>query len=113
MPGAITASLLCSVLQLGYNELRVWRVQYVTRRAADTSSSAVETHAASQNPHNTEPEAPFFERVLLPMFGMKRVSTEEHLAKLTRQRDEALRRIAELEAAEAERDRTEEKRTES
>ena len=119
IPGATTAGLLCSVLQLGYNELRVWRVRYVTRQTVETSPNTKPQRVApsdaatgAEETPTAESRTPFHERFVLPLFGVKRVSTEEALARLIKQRDETLRRIAELEA-EADKDATESNRTES
>ena len=90
LPGALTASLVCSILQLGYNELRVWRVHYVSRQHGE----------AALDSKPSTPSRPLRERLLL-LLGIHRMSTEEYLMKLKKQREEALRRIAELEAEEA------------
>ncbi|KAJ3531098.1 hypothetical protein NM688_g7621 [Phlebia brevispora] len=93
--GTIAATVVCSLLQLSYNELRIWRVRYVHQQS---------TLPLPVTP--AEPPRPLWERTL-GLFGMRKMSDEEYLAKMREKREQALQKIAELEAEEA-RQRTEE-----
>ncbi|KAH9945891.1 uncharacterized protein BXZ73DRAFT_86153 [Epithele typhae] len=74
--GARTIGIICTVLQLAFNELEVNRVKFV---------------AAQRSRKNS-----IFDG-FMTMIGFRRVSHEEHIEKLKKQRDEALKRIAILE----------------
>ncbi|PSR83092.1 hypothetical protein PHLCEN_2v5896 [Hermanssonia centrifuga] len=85
IPGAVTASVACSVLQLAYNELGVMRVKYVSQRLE-----------AENMPAPLEPKTPLSQHVL-KLFGMHQLSDEDYLEKLKHRREIALRQIAEIE----------------
>lgn len=97
-PGAITATLLCSLLQLGYNELGVIRVKYVSRKLDEArhSRSSIPGHEVVILP--PEPSKPLIQR-MLDWMGMPQISDEEYLQRLRLKRANALQRIAEIEAA--------------
>lgn len=105
MPGAMTGGILCSLLQLAFNELRVWRVRYVFRERGDQSVDALPTfasQASSPKTRSAESEAdkqPAWERFLF-LVGMHKMTEEEHIKTLQDQRDAVLRRIAMLEEEE-------------
>ncbi|CAL1705174.1 unnamed protein product [Somion occarium] len=100
-PGVTTGGLLCTLLQLAYNELGVVRLKYLSRTlqtqevAPSVSATKVATTSSSSVSVNTEP-VPWTERIF-SLFGLQKVSDEEYLARLKRDRDAHLRRIAELE----------------
>ena len=83
-------------------------MKYVTRQQASTGQGLglpLGAHAtARKGPQtlasSTEITPSIWER-LLHVFGVHKMSTEEYLVKLRKQRADALRRIAELEAEEA------------
>ncbi|KAI0819542.1 hypothetical protein BC628DRAFT_1402114 [Trametes gibbosa] len=99
LAGARTAGLVCTLLQLGYNELGVMRIKYVTRKIQEPTAP---------NPLPVPPERPdevrlsFFDH-LLGIIGFRKLSEEEYLKTLKKQRDEALARIAVLERERQER----------
>ncbi|EKM55194.1 uncharacterized protein PHACADRAFT_195221 [Phanerochaete carnosa HHB-10118-sp] len=95
VPGVVTASLLCSLLQLGYNELGVMRIKYVSRKLEEAHKPpASATEIVTLPP---EPSKPTLQRVFEWM-GMPKISDEEYLKKLYAKRADVLRRIAEIEA---------------
>ena len=99
MPGVVTASVLCSLLQLGYNELGVMRIKYVSRKIDEARQPiAAKSEVMTMPP---EPSKPILQRVFEWM-GMPKISDEEYLQKLYAKRADVLRRIAQIEAERAE-----------
>ncbi|KAI0362400.1 hypothetical protein OH77DRAFT_49082 [Trametes cingulata] len=98
MAGARTAALICTLLQLGYNELGVMRVKYVTRRIQETQPRFDATPAPPPTlpEAQKEPKITFVDRIM-GIIGFRKLSDEEYLKTLKKQRDEALARIAVLE----------------
>ncbi|KAI0691039.1 hypothetical protein BC835DRAFT_1279928, partial [Cytidiella melzeri] len=107
IPGATTAGLVCTLLQLIYNESTVLRVKYVSQKLAETRPSPVYTpgpaHTSSPTAtvadvsNHREPPKAFSER-FFDFLGMPKMSDEEFLEKLRVKRDSYMRRIVELEA---------------
>ena len=103
-PGATTASLICILLQVAYNELGIWRIKYVSRKLEENyplvgSNPSADQHASIFTTPHIQPEErkPFFER-FFELLGMPKISDEEYVQKLKAKREVYLRRIAELEA---------------
>ncbi|KAJ3782434.1 hypothetical protein GGU10DRAFT_396845 [Lentinula aff. detonsa] len=82
--GAISAGLICTLLQYMYNESRIIRLEYLVHQREPYATSS---------PRNI---APWTER-LLQTIGIRAVSDEEHLIMLKEQRNAHLKRIAEIE----------------
>lgn len=103
VPGAVTATIICSLLQLGYNELGVMRVRYVSRKLQEAQGEQAPppvlapTQAVTLPP---QPAKPMMQRIM-EFMGMPEVSDEEYLRKLRHKREDILRRIAEIEAEQA------------
>ncbi|PCH37861.1 hypothetical protein WOLCODRAFT_95998 [Wolfiporia cocos MD-104 SS10] len=99
VPGATTAGLVCTFLQLAFNEFDIARVKYVSRRLQEPRESGF-TPAISENTAQVQDpeERPksFLERMLIKLGGQQ-VSDEEYLDRLKYKRDHLLQRIAELE----------------
>ena len=96
LPGALTACIACTLLQFGVNEAEVARVKYFSSRPEGASTSQMSAHGPSSK---TRQEAsPSIGSQLLLLFGLKRITDEEYLATLKKERDGHLRRIEELEA---------------
>jgi len=86
-PGAITAGLVCGLLHLSMNEVKIQRVKYVSRQQQSlaTQPEVVEV-----------PKEPWPQRMLSAL-GFEKVTDEQYLQKLIKQRDAQLARIEELE----------------
>ncbi|KAI0797594.1 hypothetical protein C8Q75DRAFT_9599 [Abortiporus biennis] len=93
LPGMVTASIVCTLLQLGYNEIGVARIRYVSRQL-QASSQKLQIQPNSNEP--LEPPKSISDRVA-GWLGISKVSDEEYLRRLKRQRENYLVRIAELE----------------
>lgn len=110
LPGVTTASIVCTLLQLAYNEVDIARVKYVSRMLKEAQTSpdvrpAVSRPLSPPNPPSVDevvPRKPIMERILTAL-GWHPVSNEEYVEKLKYKRDACLRRIAQLEV-EKERD---------
>ncbi|KAI0072791.1 hypothetical protein K474DRAFT_1604461, partial [Panus rudis PR-1116 ss-1] len=119
-PGISTGGIVCTILQLAYNEVGILRVKYVSRRLRESakqdttpltspslspapssplSTSTPEAKATEAAQPTAEPR-PWTDRVFT-LFGLTKVSDEEYLERLQRERDAHLRRIAVLEKEKA------------
>ncbi|OJT09105.1 hypothetical protein TRAPUB_14432 [Trametes pubescens] len=98
LAGARTAGLVCALVQLGYNELGVTRIKFVTRKIEE-AAAPVPAPAISE-PTDT-PKMTLFDHAL-SLIGFRKLSEEEYVKVLKKQRDEALERIAVLERERAE-----------
>ncbi|KAL7283599.1 hypothetical protein ACG7TL_003034 [Trametes sanguinea] len=100
--GARTAALLCALLQLGYNETGVMRIKYVSRKLQETQSQPQAALApVPVQEKDASPKMSFFDRAM-SIIGFRKLTDEEYLKTLKKQRDEALARIAALERERAE-----------
>jgi hypothetical protein len=88
MPGAVTATLFCSALQIGYNELVLARLRMLAQPRT--------VHVGVLSKRRQEPSTPFLETVVKNL-GFDRMSDEQYLAVMRKTRDDHLRRISELE----------------
>lgn len=79
-----------TVLQYGYNELRVVRLRYIS-----SLQRSEENRKSTGTALNQITDSPF--QSLLKLFGVVPISDEEYLAKLKRSREIYLKRIGELE----------------
>ena len=93
-----TGAIICSVLQLAYNEFGVMRIKLVSRQIqeARTQPSPLE---------DSRQQTTIFDR-FLGLIGFRKLSEEEYLQTLKKQRDEALARIAVLEREHREQEQT-------
>ena len=91
--GARTAAIICTVLQFGFNELGVARVKFVSRKIQE-SQPRPEIAPPPATPE--KPRMSIFDR-LMTVIGFRKLTDEEYLKALKKQRDEALERIAVLE----------------
>ncbi|KAI0957944.1 hypothetical protein AcW1_006170 [Taiwanofungus camphoratus] len=102
IPGITTAGLVCTFLQLAYNELGIARIKYVSKKMQESSSvTPPEPSTFPSTPpfdKNTdlEPPRPVIDRILTYL-GFHKLSGDEYLDMMKRKRDGYLRRIAELE----------------
>ncbi|KAI0333502.1 hypothetical protein GY45DRAFT_265617 [Cubamyces sp. BRFM 1775] len=106
--GARTAGLLCALVQLGFNEVGVMRIKYVSRKLQEAQRPP-DTVTPTPVPVPTEvaePKVSVFDR-LMGIIGFRKLSDEEYLKVLKKQRDEALERIAVLEWERSEREKAE------
>ena len=103
--GARTAGILCTVVQWGFNELGIMRVKFVSRKIQELPP---QPQASSQLPEPFDkPRISFVDR-LMSVIGFRKLSDEEYLKVLKKQRDEALQRIAVLEQERREKEKTRE-----
>lgn len=107
-PGAITASIMCTFLQLAYNELGIMRLKFISdqlQKGENALDIPTPLPVAPEQPVVVvvpqEPLKPMSERVF-GWFGFEKVSDEDYLAKLKAERDVHLKKIAELEREQAE-----------
>lgn len=108
LPGASTAAIVCTVLQLVYNELGVARVKYVSRMMQNASPQPSKQVGTDSTPalaalvpavvssDSETPKRPMSERILTAL-GFHKISDDDYIAMMKRKRDGYLRRIAELE----------------
>ena len=102
-PGAMTGSIFCSLIQVGYNELRIWRVRYVSQEHAAQQTKTTANTSYPQNPTDEfvdRPTKPPTWQRLLSLMGVHKLSDEERIEQLKNQRDTLLDRIAVLEEEE-------------
>ncbi|KAI0273584.1 hypothetical protein BC834DRAFT_966089 [Gloeopeniophorella convolvens] len=100
--GILAGSIICTLGQVLYNEIGVQRIKYVSRGLSAAPSLPPLTAPVLVNP--PEPEKPLFDR-MINAIGLTKLSDDEYLAQMKKQRAACLRRIAELEAeAEADKD---------
>lgn len=94
--------ILCTLLQLLYNESGVIRVKYISRKLEDAThaQSPVQIIPSSSGkvyvPPPEEPSRPLSER-FFEYIGMAKISDEDFVQRLRVKRDAYLRRIAEIE----------------
>ncbi|KAF8643846.1 hypothetical protein AX16_008863 [Volvariella volvacea WC 439] len=95
LPGAITAAAFCALLQVAYNELGIYRINYISKSSERQSRAQAPAKPASQE------GLPWTQRIW-SWFGVRKMTDEEYLEKLKRTRDYHLKRIEELEQQVAE-----------
>ncbi|KAJ3972690.1 hypothetical protein EV361DRAFT_797646, partial [Lentinula raphanica] len=91
--GALSAGVVCTLLQYIYNESRIIRLEYLVHQR-ETSATSLPRSTVSVETGN--PSRSWTER-LLQAIGIRAVSDEEHLDLLRKQRDAHLKRIHEIE----------------
>ena len=99
--GARTAGVICTVLQFSFNELTVMRVKFVSSKIQESHRPPEITSPPPDKPE--EPRTSIVDR-LMAVIGFTKLTDEEYLKVLKKQRDEALERIAVLERERRERD---------
>ncbi|EPQ58288.1 hypothetical protein GLOTRDRAFT_126778 [Gloeophyllum trabeum ATCC 11539] len=107
LPGITTGTILCGLLQLGYNEFFVQRLKYISRRLRESETTGsqppvqaprpTETLLPRDDPGPSEPRQSFSERIL-GLFGFSKIPDDVFLERLRQERDAYLRRIRRLEA---------------
>ena len=100
VPGALTACIACTLLQFTFNEVAVARVKYVSSRMENlpfSNPSIEEQRLSSADSHNTNTSI-FSKDRLLGLFGFQKVTDDEYLTSLKKERDVYMRKIKELEA---------------
>ncbi|OCH93409.1 hypothetical protein OBBRIDRAFT_725005, partial [Obba rivulosa] len=93
VPGMLTVSVVCTVLQLAYNEFNIARIKYVSRKTE-------KVQASNSGGSEGQPQKTFTNRAM-GWLGLRPMSDEEYIAVLERQRNGYLHRIEELEAEQA------------
>lgn len=96
LTGMVFGSVFCAVGQLLYNELGVQRVKFVSRTSlvASLRRPLPSAPAITELPVSKEP---LFDR-MIHAIGFKKVSDEQYLAQMKKERATHLQRITELEA---------------
>ncbi|KAJ7097770.1 hypothetical protein B0H15DRAFT_1007626 [Mycena belliarum] len=87
-PAALTAGIVCILLQAAYNELGIQRIRYVGKISRPPEISPAPPQ---------DPPQPAFKTQILGMFGLKLLSDEELLGRYRRERDKHMKKIEELE----------------
>lgn len=101
-PGVTTAALICTFLQLVYNELGIMRIKYVSNKLQSSGDMVPAQTLPPTTPApprvriDHEPPRPMMERILTAL-GFHQIPDQEFLAMMKRKRDGYLQRIAELE----------------
>lgn len=90
-------ALGCTIAQLAVNELEVTRLKFVSRKLK-ASPQPIPVETKPTEPQNVPP---FLDKVA-SLFGLQRMSNEEYLTKLRKERNAALKRIIVLENEERE-----------
>ncbi|KAL0578689.1 hypothetical protein V5O48_003309 [Marasmius crinis-equi] len=106
LPAAVTVGTACTALQFLFNEVKVSRLQYLSKRLPQSEqTSAIPPSTSLSNSTTTassntspKPQETSWTSSLLKFVGIRVLSDEEYLTKLYSQRDGHLKRIAELEA---------------
>lgn len=97
IPAMMTAGAVCTLLQYGYNELNIVRLNYISKLRDENRLAIAAPSPRSQSdsgPH--QDSLPLLES-LLSLVGIKPMPEEQYLEKMKKTRDAHLRRIAELE----------------
>jgi len=94
VPGAITASVACVLLQYACNEIGIARLRYIVKFQEENK---IQPSFKTQNGKQLyEPSGSVFQQ-LLQAVGLIPLSDEEYLAKLKRTREVYMKRVVELE----------------
>ncbi|KAI0672965.1 hypothetical protein C8Q78DRAFT_1077274 [Trametes maxima] len=93
LAGARTAAFVCTLMQLGFNELGVTRIKYISRKIHEIQDAPTPLPLPEVA---ATPKVSIFDR-FLGIIGFRKLSDDEYLKVLRKQRDEALERIAVLE----------------
>ncbi|PPQ87993.1 hypothetical protein CVT25_001072 [Psilocybe cyanescens] len=97
IPAMMTAGAVCTLLQYGYNELNIVRLQYISRlREENRPAMAAPSSKARNNSESQQESLPLLES-LLSFIGIKSMPEEEYLEKMKKTRESHLKRIVELE----------------
>ena len=105
--GARTAGLLCTLVQLGFNEVGVMRIKFVSRKIQESQSPLPADIPALPTAFEDGPRLSIFDR-LLGIIGFRKLTDDEYIKVLKKQRNEALQRIAVLEQERREREESHE-----
>ncbi|KAI0807751.1 hypothetical protein C8Q74DRAFT_86471 [Fomes fomentarius] len=99
--GARTGAIICTILQWGFNEFGIMRVKFVSRKLQESRPQR-DTPISSPTESTGETRLSILDR-LMSVVGFRKLSDDEYLRVLKKQRDEALDRIAVLEEERRER----------
>lgn len=103
LPGAITVGVIATLLQLGYNEIGVQRLKYISRQHTAEPEPRSVVVASTPATYQEAPETTLIEDPrswkarILSLMGVRKMSEEEYLKRLKLQREHHLVRIKELE----------------
>jgi hypothetical protein len=97
LPGALTASALCTLLQLAYNELGVSRLRYISRLKEESSMPKTPASSTTHSPIISSEASKSFSARILTTLGLQPLSDQEYLDKMKMTRETYLKRIAILE----------------
>jgi hypothetical protein len=89
LSSSVYVGAVCMLLQLGYNELGVQRLKYLSR-SNSMPTSTLPTSVSSNNSSSWKVKA-------LGLIGVRHLSDEEYLERLKLQREQYIKRIKELE----------------
>lgn len=100
--GARTGAIICTIVQWGFNEFRIMRVKFVSRKLQESRPQRDIPISSSPTESTGETRLSILDR-LMSIVGFRKLSDEEYMRVLKKQRDEALDRIAVLEEERRER----------
>lgn len=89
LPGAVTASVVCVLLQYAVNEADIARLRYITQQRYESTSQPLVDPSLSASPT-------LVQRIIHAV-GIRKVTEVEYLERMKKTRDHHLHRIAELE----------------
>jgi hypothetical protein len=95
LSGSVSVGAVCMVLQLGYNELGIQRLRYLSQtNSMPTPTLPVTVESLSNVPSDG---SRCWKEKALWLMGVRLLSDEEYLERMKLQRDQYVRRIQELE----------------
>ncbi|KAH9484369.1 hypothetical protein JR316_0003850 [Psilocybe cubensis] len=97
IPVMITAGTVCTLLQYGFNELNIIRLNYISKLREENRPAIADPSSRIQNNSAPLEGSVHLLESLLGFVGFKPMPDEEYLEKLKKTRDSHLRRIAALE----------------
>ena len=95
LTGMMFGSVFCTLGQVLCNEIGVQRIKFISRRYHIPSQPPTPTVSGLAEP--PMPKRPLLDR-MIHVIGINKLSDEEYLTKMRKERAAYLRRIAELEA---------------
>ena len=95
LPGAVTAAVVCVLLQYTVNEADIARLKYISQqRLESTSQPPADPPLEHTLAH--EPSPTLIQRIIQAV-GIRKMSEDEYIERMKKTRDHHLHRIAELE----------------
>lgn len=92
LPGAVTAGVICVLLQYAVNEADIARLRYISQQRHESTSQP----PSLQHTLVPEPSPTLMERIIHAV-GIRKMTEDEYLERMKKTRDHHLHRIAELE----------------